>query len=289
MLRALTIAIPSYRREQVLIETIVSLLALQPKAEIIVADQTDSHEAGVAARLDSWAQSGEIRRIVLLEPSIPAAMNAALREARSELILFLDDDIVPDDELISAHLAAHSVGCTLVAGRVIQPWDNSESEPVRSTEGAASFMGGNFSVDRKAAIAIGGFDENFVRVAYNFEREFAHRWLAAGHRIVHEPRAVVRHLKAGSGGTRSFGEHLTTVRPDHAVGAYYHLLRTWEGRRSLRSFVARPVRAVATRHHLRRPWWIPVTLSAEVAGMAWALQLAAGGPQYIGNGRGQHS
>ena len=36
-------------------------------------------------------------------------------------------------------------------------------------------MGGNFSVRRDIALRLGGFDEQFVRVAYNFEAEFAHR------------------------------------------------------------------------------------------------------------------
>jgi len=37
---------------------------------------------------------------------------------------------------------------------------------------------------------------------------------------------------------------------------------------------------VATRHHLRRPWWIPLTLIAELRGMAWALALFLRGPKY---------
>ena len=47
-----------------------------------------------------------------------------------------------------------------------------------------------------------------------------------------------------------------------------------------REFFARPLRAVMTRHHLRRPWWIPVTLVAELSGMAWALLLYARGPRH---------
>ena len=31
------------------------------------------------------------------------------------------------------------------------------------------FMGGNFSVRREIALKLGGFDEQFVSVAYNFE------------------------------------------------------------------------------------------------------------------------
>src|SRR6185369_12123650 len=109
---------------------------------------------------------------------------------------------------------------------------------------------------REDALALGGFDENFVRVAYNFEREFADRWRAAGGTIQFTPEAAIRHLKAAAGGTRSFGEHLTTAFPAHSVGAYYFLLRSPLAKHRLRAFAARLVRSVVTRHHLRRPWWI---------------------------------
>jgi hypothetical protein len=65
------------------------------------------------------------------------------------------------------------------------------------------------------------------------------------------------------------------------VGAYYCILRTWSGWRSLASFLTRPLRAVRTRHHLCRPWWIVVSLVAELSGMVWAIGLAVQGPRYI--------
>ena len=133
---------------------------------------------------------------------------------------------------------------------------------------------------RKEAIEAGGFDENFVRVAYNFEREFADRWRARGGRIHFFPLAAIRHLKVTSGGTRSFGDHLRTLLPAHSVGSYYYLLRSPRTTGRAREFFGRPLRAIATRHHLRRPWWIPVTLVAELSGMVWALMLNARGPRY---------
>ena len=142
-------------------------------------------------------------------------------------------------------------------------------------------MGGNFSIRCDTALALGGFDENFVRVAYRFEAEFAYRFRASGRRIYYEPRACLHHLKSVMGGTRTFGEHLTTFKPDHAVGAYYYFLRTWTGWRSLKSFFSRPLRAVATRHHLRHPWWILGTGLAELRGMCWAVALFLRGPRYV--------
>lgn len=281
-----SIVIPSYRREVILIDTLKALLAIEPPAaEILVLDQTEIHESQTEQALHELADSGRIRWLRLDQPSIPKAMNLGLMQAKHPLVLFLDDDIRPEPQLVAAHQAAHVPGGdNLVAGRVIQPWEEGLDFPAgRSFHFASSkaqwisqFMGGNFSIRRSTALALGGFDENFVRVAYQFEAEFAHRWLSSGRRILFEPAACLHHLKARGGGTRSYGEHLTTWRPDHAVGAYYFGLRTrrpWE-------FFIRPFRAVATRYHLRHPWRIPGTLLAELSGMVWALVLYLRGAKH---------
>jgi len=289
-----SIVIPTYGRDGVLVDTLDALLRLpSPADEILVIDQTRQHDAPAQARLGALHASGAIRWIRQQPPSIPMAMNRGLREAVNDIVLFLDDDIAPEPGLVAAHRAAQgSHEDILVAGRVIQPWeeevDFSTVETFRFAgirpDWIPDFMGGNFSVRRPRAVQLGGFDENFVRVAYRFEAEFAHRFRAAGYRIRFEPEACLHHLRVSAGGTRSYGEHLTTIKPDHAVGAYYFALRTRPGGRWLRDFITRPIRAVATRHHLRRPWWIPATLLAEARGMLWALRLERAGPRLIDRG-----
>jgi GT2 family glycosyltransferase len=280
------ICIPTYRRDRVLLDTLEYLLGLSTSAaEILVLDQTEQHEPASEKRLQELHDTGQIRWLRLVTPSIPQAMNRGLLEARHDIVLFVDDDIRPEPGLIAAHAAAHQAHAeVLVAGRVIQPWEEGIDFSGESSFRFAGvnafwideFMGGNFSLRREAALALGGFDENFVRVAYRFEAEFAHRWRTSGRRIHFEPMACLHHLKVGGGGTRSYGEHLTTWKPDHAVGAYYFCLRTG----AVGGFLLRPFRALATRHHLRRPWWIPLTLAAELRGMAWAIALYLRGPKY---------
>lgn len=287
----ISIAIPTYRREQTLVDTLVALLALaRPAQEILVLDQSETHDASTEQKLSELHRVGAIRWLRLPTPSIPQAMNRALVEAVAPIVLFLDDDIIPDAKLVEAHAEAHrrSPG-TLVAGRVIQPWDEGKDysldahfhfaclKPQRIRE----FMGGNFSVLATKAKSIGGFDENFVKVAYRFEAEFAHRWCASDAEIWYEPSAVIHHLKVSAGGTRTYGEHLTTVRPDHAVGAYYFTLRTTSGVARLRELFSRVYLSIRTRHHLRRPWWIPLTLFAELRGFVWAMTLAMRGPNFV--------
>jgi GT2 family glycosyltransferase len=285
--------IPTYQREQVLLDTIDHLLKLESTpAEILVIDQTQVHEPETAQILGRLEDIGKIRWIRLPQPSITHAMNIGLEEASNEIVLFLDDDIIPGQNLIAAHARAHlQDGCSIVAGQVLQPGEQplsveSQSDPFRFCSNQPQYiselMGGNFSIKRKLALELGGFDENFVQVAYRFEAEFAERALASGEKIYFEPAASIRHLKANRGGTRAYGNHLTTISPSHAVGAYYYLLRSKTSNRLLK-IIARPLRAIRTRHHLSRPWWIPPTLIAEGLGLIWAVLLAIRGPRLITN------
>jgi hypothetical protein len=90
----------------------------------------------------------------------------------------------------------------------------------------------------------------------------------------------VYHLALPTGGTRAHGHHLRTLLPRHSVGAYYFLMKTRQpGWR--RQVLWRPIRAVRTRHHLRRPWWIPATLVAELRGFLLARRLLRNGERLI--------
>jgi GT2 family glycosyltransferase len=281
------VVIPTYRRDRVLVETLDDLLALPaPPAEVIVVDQSESHDTATERWLNEHAERGSVRWIRLATPSIPAAMNRGLLEAREPVVLFLDDDIRAEPALVEAHARAHEgARHTVIAGRVLQPWHDNDGALMEGFAGLEpgernEFMGGNFSVRRETALRLGGFDERFVRVAYRFEAEFADRVRAAGGSIWFEPGSVIHHLKASTGGTRTFGDHLRTASPAHAVGEYYYLLRarpaSWLSR-----IVRRPWSSIATRHHLARPWWIVPTLIGEALGALWGLALWLRGPKLL--------
>jgi len=284
----LTIAIPSYGRNQVLVETIDALLALDPPpGDLLLVDQTPDHDGPTEAALRAWQQEGRLRWLRLQRPSITVAMNVALEQAVGERVLFLDDDIIPDAHLLKAHFeAGQRTPKALLAGRVIQPWHTDGPEPedkqpftfnTLQPRECLDFIGCNFSVPRNLALSLGGFDDNFVRVAYRYEAEFAFRWRQAGYPVRYEPTALIRHLKTERGGTRSYGEHLATIKPDHAVGRYYYRLRTQSLVPALTGSLADLGRSVRTRHHLKHPWWMPLTLVAEIRGLLWALRLHSRG------------
>jgi GT2 family glycosyltransferase len=286
----LTIAIPTYNRGTILVDTIARLLALDPPAsEIVIADQTREHPPDVAARLAAWHAEGAIRHLRLPEPSIPHAMNVALYEARHELVLFLDDDLIPEPALVGEHLRAHrDPTIWAVAGQVLQPGEEpvhvgtqTDSLQFRFNSDTGAFltnvMAGNLSVRRARALAIGGFDENYIGAAYRFESDFAFRIAAAGGRIWFEPRACIHHLKLATGGLRAFGDHRSTISPAHAAGDYYFALTHQPG---FAAYALRRLRQnILTRWHLRHPYAIPTKLIGELRGMLLGWQLHRRGPR----------
>ena len=288
----LSVAIPSYGREEVLVDSIRALLALEPPPwELLLIDQTPRHTPAVEEQLGRWHQEGRLRWLHQQPPSITKAMNRAFLEARGDRVLFVDDDIVPSAELLTAHIQAGDLHPeALIAGRVLQRWHQGQADAETKQPFAwntlkprpcRDFIGCNFSVPRLKAIRLGGFDNNFVQVAYNYEAEFAYRWRQAGHPIEYVPTALVHHLQTERGGTRSYGKRVTSLKPAHAVGRYYFFLRTRALPLALVRGMAAMARTVRTRHHLRQPWWIPVTLIAELRGLLWALRLHLRGAQLL--------
>lgn len=280
----ITVAIPTYNRGAILVETIERLLALKPPpAAIVIADQTREHPPDIDARLHAWNAAGTIRWLRLPQPSIPHAMNEALLAASTPLVLFLDDDIVPDASLAGAHIAAHGDDAIwAVAGQVLQPGEEPADveQPrddlefrFRSSRGrlVTNVMAGNLSVKRERALRIGGFDENFTGAAYRFETDFAKRVVSAGGTILFEPSASIRHLKLSSGGLRSYGDHRVAASPAHTAGDYYFALHHIPAfhRYALR----RLVKNVITRYHATHPWTIPAKIAGEVRGLLLARRL----------------
>lgn len=283
----IAIVIPTYGRERVLLDTIECLLRQNVRpAELLIVDQTVQHEAATCQELHDWEQQGAITLIRLPAPSVPLAMNTGLRAARQPLVLFLDDDIRAGPGLVAAHLDAHRKfpQASAVVGQIIQP--NEPAGPAHfnhprsglygdlffpfwSTQDdwVSNVMAGNLSVRREAALAAGGFDENFTGVAFRFETEFARRLLRRGGKIRFYPAASIHHLHYPSGGTRSKQESASAYSTRQGAGDYYFAFLEGRGTNRWHYILGRLYHQLWTDFYLHNPWRIPAKVIAEFAHM----------------------
>jgi GT2 family glycosyltransferase len=282
----LSVVIPTYRRERVLIDTLAAVHALlRAGDEIVVVDQTAEHEPATEAALLDLAGTGRVHWFRRTEPGICRAMNCGAWLARSELLLFLDDDIVPSPGLLEVHREAlcRSDAPPATCGQVLQPWDAGPVDTVRDlAEGfhaaysrecdILGLMGGNFGIRRQTFLDVGGLDENFFGVAYRWEAELSYRIMhRTGRKVRFLPQASLRHLHASAGGTRSHGTKDTWRHLSGSVGDYYFAMKSLPLASALRHSLTRLVRAPLNRATVRRPWIIPSLFVREVVACSWAL------------------
>jgi glycosyltransferase involved in cell wall biosynthesis len=152
--------------------------------------------AGVNARIVASGRQGA-----------SAARNVGAREARAQLILFLDDDMVASPTLVERHLERHRGGGDVAVVGAYWPappqfgltasavglWWSQTFESMRRG-GQPTFMwmlSGNLSIPRGRFLEVGGFPDD---IPYRREDwDLGMRWLSAGHEIAYAPDAWVDH------------------------------------------------------------------------------------------------
>ncbi|MCE9581947.1 MAG: glycosyltransferase [Planctomycetes bacterium] len=141
---------------------------------------------------------------------VSVARNLAIRAAKSPVIVFMDDDCVPNPHLLEEHLNAHSADprLTAVGNRsedekilTLHPpipilRDKCAREAAKSAKGelgAGSFVTANASAKTKHLLAAGLFDESFAKPGeYGYEdRDLGERLLKAGAVLRFLPDAAV--------------------------------------------------------------------------------------------------
>ncbi|MCC6739767.1 MAG: glycosyltransferase [Planctomycetia bacterium] len=141
---------------------------------------------------------------------VSVARNRAIRAAKGGIVVFMDDDCVPNPHLLEEHLKAHEADPALAA-----VGNRSEDEAILSLHppipvlrdkcareaaksakgelGAGSFVTANASAKKKHILDAGLFDESFAKPGeYGFEdRDLGERLLKAGARFRFLPDAAV--------------------------------------------------------------------------------------------------
>jgi len=213
----LSVIIPTYNRKEILCRTLEayrSQLAQEEILEVLVADDgsSDGTESLVAESNERFPFP--VRYLRQNNRGQASARNLGIREARGEIVLFGDDDIIPASNLVFEHMSWHrkypeaAVG---VLGRVawspeVHPtpfmkWlafagpltDYQALSPGMPVD-SAHFYSGNISLKLEYLRKNGTFDEDFR--AYGYEDfELGYRLTKKGLRLLYNPDAVAYHYK----------------------------------------------------------------------------------------------
>ena len=205
--------IPTLGRQEVLSRVLDRLEAqTAPLASfelVVVADGAEPDPGATERAIGERPYA--VRRADPRRPGASSARNAGVRAATAELILFLDDDVLPAPDLIEEHLAWHArepAEEVAVLGHVrwarelrvtpVMRWLERgvqfDYPAIEGTDaGWGRFYTANVSLKRALLERSGGFDEE--RLPYLYEDiDLGYRLNALGLRLLYNRRAVGEHL-----------------------------------------------------------------------------------------------
>ena len=207
---SISVLIPTHNDAQVLPVTLAPLLGDPAAGEIVVV--VDGSDDGSFELLQELAKyDPRLRPFHIENRGRPGARQFALEQARCDLVLMLDADVIAQDGLVGAHAAWHEHG----AGRVVAGYmpttvpprrpgsfvldlyakhyemvcDDWERDPDSILK---ALWGGNVSLPRAALEAAGGCDGR-VGVTYADDLELGLRLRAVGLEPVFDRRLRAEH------------------------------------------------------------------------------------------------
>ncbi len=202
----LTVVIPTYNREDRLQACLEALSRqAQPASEFEVLVVIDGSTDKTAEMLKRFNAPYLLRSICQENKGEASARNRGIQEATGRYILFLDDDILADPELVAEHLRAHRQHPkAVVTGQITlsvpphsgwysqafaQGWqdhyDRLNRELTKFTW--EDCYSGNMSAPREALLTCGGFDTNLIR---GCDAELARRLEVQGYSLTYMPSAL---------------------------------------------------------------------------------------------------
>jgi O-antigen biosynthesis protein len=178
-------------------------------AEIVVIDQSDIPDPGLAANLN--AQGCAVVHRPSRTRGLSAARNEGVAVARNELLVFVDDDMIapPTWFLALVSTLLERGRRTVVTGQVrpgepevpggFAPSLITAAQPIvyAGRVGDDILYPNNMALFRSAVDEVGAFDERLGAGTKRFpgaeDNDFCYRLLEAGYEIIYEPRALLYH------------------------------------------------------------------------------------------------
>jgi len=202
-----SIVIPTYQRRDVVCEAVRALGQLEYEGEVVVIIVIDGCTDGTAAALREIALPFPMTIVEQPNRGAADARNRGAALARSDVILFLDDDMIADAGLLEQHGRLHHDGADAVIGDT--PIDSSSppgflaesvarwitASRVRSPLSPFDIFSGQLSVRRAVFQELGGFDTVLTSGSAfgNEDAELGVRLLAK-YDVRHNPAAISRQV-----------------------------------------------------------------------------------------------
>lgn len=205
-----SVVVATYNRIERLKKTLAGLAQQTfPLDQLEVVVVSDGSSDGTSEFLQGYVPSFTFTPILQKNQGVASARNQGYQRATGELVLFVDDDIIPAPQLVEQHLGWHQkygekavvIGPMLSpAGYKMSPWVQWEQvqlarqyramlakdwEPT-----ARQFYTGNTSLRREFLVQSGGFDPSFRRAE---DVELAYRLVKMGAQFYFNPEAVGYH------------------------------------------------------------------------------------------------
>ncbi len=213
----LSIIIPTYMRSDVLWKTISDLSQqLLPKDELILIDQNNPKlVVPIEFENSSWLKIYAQRK-----PSLTRARNLGIQKAKNDQIVFLDDDIIPDGQLLEQFRSAAVKWPGKVITGIVDQADKDLSVPSPGTvdlnsgeiktnfcQGfngeTAFFPGGLFLIPNGILPPYPYFNPAFRGACQGEEIDFAFRLKKLGINFFSSEAIKIFHLKVLEGGCRA--------------------------------------------------------------------------------------
>lgn len=200
-----SIVIPTFQRREVVCDAVRSLGGMDYKGEVEIIVVVDGSTDGTAEALAEIPGPFPVRIIEQDNQGASGARNRGGAKAQGDVVLFLDDDMICDPDLIEQHAKMYRDGADAVIGHMpphpkSAPGFLAEStarwisrQPLPSAVHVWDIFTGQLSVRRAVFDEIGGFDEAFTSSAAfaNEDADFGVRLLERFD-VRYNPNAIAR-------------------------------------------------------------------------------------------------
>src|SRR5680860_828949 len=118
-----SVVMPTYQRRDVVVESVSALRRQATAAPFEVVVVVDGSSDGTSTALAAPALACSITVRGNSTGKAASARNTGWRIARGRIVLFLDDDMEAEPDLIAWHVAAHDAGADAVSGCLLYTSD----------------------------------------------------------------------------------------------------------------------------------------------------------------------